>query len=244
MKLYYPNHIFSDVTFAGTTNEVATLPKENVGAIHTKKLWRTNGSGSVAMTMTPTASQSFQFFAVIRKTAYTPTQFKYGTSSSSTTTVAYSAMSNYGLIDYYERPNNFAGAQYYTWEWTASANDDTGVIFASPAITLSQDIDSGGLTVEHVDKSSTSESHSGEIFAESGATYRQFKANWSNADNYLKEGLEALYNSVGLHTPFFTQLSTVSPYDEMLYVQLIEPPAFSAGSFGRWSAELTFQDAQ
>lgn len=244
MKLYYPNHLFSKVTFAGTTNEVATLPKENVGTIHTQQLYRTLTVGAIALTMTPSASQSFQFFATIKGNNYTPTQFKYGVNSGSTTTVAYGSMSSYGLIDYYERGSNFPNAQYYTWEWTAAANDDTGVIYASPIVTLSQDIDSGGLTVTHVDKSSVSESHSGEIFAESGATYRQFQITWSNADNYLKEGLESLFDSVGLHTPFFTQLSTVAPYNEMLYVQLIEAPTFQAGVNGRWSAELNFQDAK
>lgn len=243
MKLYYPNQITQSTTIAGTTNEVATLPKENVATIHRKKLYRTLTSGAIVLTMTPASSATFQFFAVLKESSYTPTQFKYGLSSGSTTTVAYSAMSSFNLIDYYELSSAFSNAQYYTWEWTAAANDDTGVIFASPIVITAQDIDSGGLSIEYIDKSSRTESHSGQLFAEDGATYRRFKVSWSNADNYLKENLISLFNSQGLHSPFFTQLATVSPYNEMLYVQLIKPPTFNAGSFGRWTAELEFQEA-
>lgn len=242
MKLMYPNHIFQSVAFS-TANEVSTLPARNVGTIHKPRVWRTASSAATTLTMTPAVAQDFQFFAVIKGNAYTPTQFKYGTSSGSTTTVLYAAMSSQGLIDYWDRGTNFSAAKYYELTWTAAANDDTSVIFASPVVTLDSAPDSRGLMEQWVDKSIQTESISGQIFGEVGQQYRRFILSWTNASETLKTQIESLVNSVGLHTPFFTQISTVAPYDEFLYVILTDVPQFQAGTKGLWNFELEFQEA-
>lgn len=243
MKLMYPNHFFDPGTLGGASNEVATLPTRNVLTVHKARVWRTDTSGSTQITFTPTTANDFKFFAAWRASGVTVDGYSYGTSSGTATPVASGAMTDTGTLIHHEIASNLASTKYYSFTITSVGGDDIGVLHASPVVTLDQDPDSRSLQVEWVDRSARSESISGQVFSEVGAQYRRFSLSWSNASNTLKTQVEALFNEVGVHEPFFMQISTTSPYNEMLWVVLTETPTFTAGVAGLWNCDLQFQDA-
>jgi len=241
MKLFYRNHLFQSGTYS-CTNDLASLPCENMGSIHLTKVFRTAAAGGGQLEFTGSVAQSFGFFAAYRSLGLQVDGIAYGDGVATPTPVASSSMTDNGQWIYYIAPSNTSGIKYYSYNITTTGGEDTGVVFMSPQVTLDNGPDSGGLEINPVDKSSREESISGQVFAEVGARYNRYTLTWTNASNTTKDQLSALWAAVGIHEPFMLQIATTAPYNDVLYVLLTAPPTATANVAQRWNLTLEFKD--
>lgn len=251
MNLFYDNLIDPSTVSVAATSEDTSLPGTNVQNALRGRVWRTLDSNSTEYITFDLGATGTASAAIIENHNLTASdtliQLRGSTDNFNLSNVLVATFTH----DTGTMMETFSAVGYRYWRVTftkssSSETRDIGRIFIGPHVSTTADPDYNGYGKKKEDLSRSQRTLGGQTYSEIRGQYETLTLSFSDIAQADKDVIEACFEAVGMHTPFWVQaMDSGSALTEVDYVKFTREPSFNVSAFDSgylWDVgRLTFE---
>lgn len=250
MRIFYTNRIDASGVVITGSSAISTLPASNVAHEFREKPWRTGTSTALEAVVFDLGAAATVLACIIFD--HTLTAGDSLIKVQGNTADSWGAPAFEQALTYSSGPISavFASQNYRYWRVTftksaAGQQRDIGRIFLGPYYDVEEDPDYQGYTRDREDLSRKQRALGGQTFTELLPQFERLKLAFSHISTTMQTSLRTYVSAVGQSVAHFVQVSTSSPFDDILYVKLARAWSAKAAAMDTspvWDTSLEYEE--